>query len=85
MDLAKAPKLASGDYAEVVKTLKKSMGDSMVRARIGSRSATWRVKDAEIWCTHDKCERIVHWCSWMLKRPLRSKSVCTADPIAMLA
>jgi hypothetical protein len=30
MDLAKAPKLATGDYAEVVKTLKKLMGDSMV-------------------------------------------------------
>jgi len=29
-DLAKAPKLASGDYHEVVKTLKKALGDSMV-------------------------------------------------------
>jgi hypothetical protein len=31
MELAKAPKLATGDYGEVVKTLKKLMGDSMVR------------------------------------------------------
>jgi cytoskeleton-associated protein 5 len=30
IDLAKTPKLASGDYSEVVKTLKRLMGDSMV-------------------------------------------------------
>ena len=30
IELAKSPKLASGDYSEVVKTLKRLMGDSMV-------------------------------------------------------